>query len=129
MKEGEKKENIKLSDKQFKLEKTLLNKVTKTQKDKCCLLFYWWLVTADLYISIPSLEQLQKPRNGYQEAKEKGYKLQVIYLIGEIEKRVRLYYKWGEENKYRRKRKEGIYNNNKDVWESLRYTINYLPKT
>lgn len=108
MKEGEKKENIKLSDKQFKLEKTLLNKVTKTQKDKCCLLFYWWLVTEDLYISVPSLEQLQKPKHGYQEAKEKVYKLQVIYLIGEIEKRVRLYYKWGEENKYKRKRKEGI---------------------
>lgn len=41
-------------------------------------------------------------------SKRKGYKLQVIYLIGEMEKTVRLYYKWGEENKYRRKRKEGI---------------------
>lgn len=37
----------------------------------------------------------------------KGYKSQVIYLIGEMEKRVRFYYKWGEENKYIRKMKEG----------------------
>lgn len=71
MKEGEKKENIKFSDKQFELEKTLLTKVTKTQKDKHCLLFYSWLVTVDLYISVPSLDQLQKPSHGCQEAKEK----------------------------------------------------------